>query len=326
VIRHCRAGAPRHKLFRLRQKPNRLGAKDGERPSPRRGGRVSAPGGCRMKRLLSKILTDPRPLRVVLARRLIRWLRPPAYVDRLAAGDVERPQYAYCIYQAAKLASLLGYPRISVIEFGCGGGNGLIDAEAHIQEVARLFPVEIELYGFDTGVGLPAPRDYRDMPHYFEAGLYQMDRVGLEGKLTRAKLVIGDVRETCATFFRDYSPAPIGCMFHDLDYYSATRDALMLLDADPAHFLPRIFNYFDDILGDDVWLCNEFTGERLAIDEFNRDHASQKFSKCDYLPLAYPDMRWPHQIYAYHDFRHPKYNDFVAGKEQHFFAQVIELR
>jgi hypothetical protein len=40
----------------------------------------------------------------------------------------------------------------------------------------NLFCVDIELYGFDSGSGLPPPLDYRDMPHYFRAGLYEMDR------------------------------------------------------------------------------------------------------------------------------------------------------
>jgi len=48
-------------------------------------------------------------------------------------------------------------------------------------------------YGFDSGSGLPPPRDYRDMPYYFRAGLYQMDRQALERNLKLAKLVIGDV-------------------------------------------------------------------------------------------------------------------------------------
>ena len=37
--------------------------------------------------------------------------------------------------------------------------------------------------------------------------------------------------------------------------------------------------YFDDIIGDDTWLCNEFTGERLAIREFNQEHRSKKICK-----------------------------------------------
>jgi hypothetical protein len=262
--------------------------------------------------LLLKILTYPAPLRVALARRFIKQFSLFSYEDRISVGAIDRPHYGYCIFQAAKLASLLGCPKISVIEFGCGGGNGLLNAEMHISEVMKIFPIEIELYGFDSGSGLPPPRDYRDMPHYFQGGLYEMDRKSLERKLKRAKLIIGDVKDGCATFLREHDPAPIGCMFHDLDYYSSTRDALAYLDAGASHFLPRVFMYFDDIIGNNVWLCNEFTGERLAIAEFNQKHETQNISKNYSAPKQY----WSDQIYIYHDFDHPKYNDFVAGKEQ----------
>jgi hypothetical protein len=145
------------------------------------------------------------------------------YRDRLFVNAVKRAHYAHCIYEAAQLASRLTYPKVSVIEFGCGGGNGLLDAEMHIAEIAKIFPLNIELYGFDTGTGLPPGEDYRDLLHYFRTGQFQMH-----------------VKDTCKTFFADYDPAPIGCVFHDLDFYSSTRDALTLFDADNAHFLPRV--------------------------------------------------------------------------------------
>jgi hypothetical protein len=256
-----------------------------------------------VKRLLLKALPYPMPLRARVARGLIRRFSLFPYEDRMAIGAVDRPPYGYCIFQAAKLAKALGYRKISVIEFGCGGGNGLLVAEAHIAQVAKLFQLDVELYGFDMGSGLPSPRDYRDMPYYFRSGLYEMDRQSLGPKLKRAKLIIGDVEHTCATFIRDYNPAPIGCMLHDLDYYSSTSAALALLDSGSSHFLPRVFMYFDDIIVDnDAWLCTDFTGERLAIEEFNRTHGSQKISKNYYLPLRYRDQRWPEQIYVYHDF------------------------
>jgi hypothetical protein len=119
---------------------------------------------------------------------------------------------------------------------------------------------------------------------------------------------------TCRT--QEYKPAPIGCVFYDLDYYSSTRDALTLFDSEPSYFLPRVFMYFDDIVGDDTWLCNEFTGERLAIGEFNQTHQSKKISKNYYVANVYPHSWWSNLIYIYHDFEHPRYNDFVADKEQ----------
>jgi hypothetical protein len=140
--------------------------------------------------LLLKALTHRAPLRSVLARRFVKQFSLFSYEERLSIEAVDRPNYGYCIFQAARLASLLKYPRISVIEFGCGGGNGLLNAELHIKEVMKIFPVNIDLYGFDREKGLPPPVDYRDMPYYFRAGFYEMDRSLLERQLKRAKLVI----------------------------------------------------------------------------------------------------------------------------------------
>jgi hypothetical protein len=279
-----------------------------------------------IKGLLFKILTYPLPLRVAIARRMLKKLPLLSYEDRLSIGLTDRQNYGYCIFQAAKLATLLGYPRISVIEFGCGGGNGMLSAEAHIAEIMKIFPVEIELYGFDAGSGLPNPRDYRDMPYYFKVGLYRMDRQSLERKLERGRLVIGDVSDTCATFFEKYNPAPIGCMFHDLDFYSSTADALRILDSDSSHYLPRVFMYFDDIIGGDLWACNKFTGERLAIAEFNQKHGARKICKNYYLPLRYPTASWSHEVFIYHDFEHPRYNDFIAQEDQIAHEKDIRLR
>ena len=66
-------------------------------------------------------------------------------------GLVPRPHYAYCMYQAARLAMLLGIPRISVLEFGVAGGNGLIVIEQHAGWIQRELGVNLEVYGFDTG-------------------------------------------------------------------------------------------------------------------------------------------------------------------------------
>ncbi len=275
-----------------------------------------------MKNILLRFAKSQRPLRSILAKQVLKRFRLLSYADRLYF--VDRPHYAHCIFHAAKLAHSLKYPKMSVIEFGCGGGNGLINAESHITEVMKIFPVEIELYGFDLGSGLPQPKDYRDMPYYFRHGLYRMDRTNLEKKLTRAKLVIGAVEDTCATFFKDYDPAPVGCIFHDLDFYSSTCAALKLQDAESSCFLPRVLMYFDDIIGNnETWLCNEFTGERLAIQEFNRDHDMRKISKDYYLPTKYPSQFWVEHMYVYHDFAHPKYNDFVADEEQNLHQRDI---
>lgn len=279
-----------------------------------------------MKSRVLSYVFRPEPLRIMLARKLIKTFKLLSYEERVAIGAVERPTYAYCIFQAAKLASLLNYKKISILEFGCGGGNGLAVAEKHILEVERIFDVKLELYGFDMGSGLPKPRDYRDIPHYFKGGLYRMDIDAVQRKLKLAKLVIGDVKETCATFFEKYNPAPIGCILQDLDYYSSTLDSFSIFDAEPINFLPRVFMYFDDIVGGDVWLSNDYTGERLAIDEFNEKHKLQKICQNYYL-LEECRIPWfSSMIRIYHDFQHPRYNDYIASSEQLEIENRIKLK
>src|SRR5208282_5604443 len=132
--------------------------------------------------------------------------------------------------------------------------------------------------------------------------------------------------DTCAAFFDEHDPAPIGCVFHDLDFYSSTSAALTLFDAGASHFLPRVFMYFDDIIGDDIWLCNEFTGERLAIDEFNQNRINKKIAQNRAVQYQYPYGRWAHQIYIYHDFEHPRYNEFIGEKAQIAHEVGIKLK
>ncbi len=273
-----------------------------------------------------KVLTYPRSLRAALARKIVRRLSLFSYRDRLFANAVDRPHYGHCIFEAAQLATRLGYPTMSVVEFGCGGGNGLLNAEMHIAEISKILPIKIELYGFDTGEGLPQAEDYRDLMHYFRPGQFQMQANTLQTRLRLAKLVLGNVKDTCKTFFSDYNPAPIGAIFHDLDFYSSTRDALTLFDGEARYFLPRVFMYFDDVIGDNTWLANEHVGEQLAITEFSQSHPSKKIVANRYLPLKYYDAGWVHQIYNYHDFAHPDYTSFVGAEEQVGHEANIRLR
>jgi hypothetical protein len=176
--------------------------------------------------------------------------------------------------------------------------------------------IEIDVYGFDTGEGLPSPTDYRDLPFAWKKGFYRMDFSELQKKLRFAKLVIGDVRETIAHFFNDYNPAPIAAVLWDLDYYSSTIAALRLFDADDEHLLPRVFNYFDDIVGSNIELHSDYIGERLAINEFNSLHERRKFCPAYRLICDKYIETWYHQIYVLHLFEHKRYNDFVGNENQ----------
>src|SRR5262245_49184055 len=147
-----------------------------------------------------------------LAIKLIRKLQIGSYKQRVLLGAVDRPHYAYCVYNAAVLARKLGYQRISVLEFGVAGGNGLINLEYHAQEVSRLLSIDVDIYGFDTGEGLPEPVDHRDLPYHWKKGFYRMDVPKLKSKLKKATLVLGCIENTSLNFFEKYTPAAIGAV------------------------------------------------------------------------------------------------------------------
>ena len=109
----------------------------------------------------------------------------------------------------------------------------MLDLEFIAAEVERLSGVMIDVYGFDTGHGLPRPKDDRDLPQLWREGQFGMDVGALQKRLTRAKLILGPVSETVPTFI-DAGPAPVGFVVFDLDYYSSTIDAFRLFDAEAA--------------------------------------------------------------------------------------------
>jgi len=74
--------------------------------------------------------------------------------------------------------------------------------------------------------------------------------------------------------------------------------------------LPRVQCYLDDILGYTFGDCN---GERLAIAEFNAEHANRKFSQVYGLRcLVSPEQmneQWTEKMYLAHLMDHPRYAD-----------------
>ena len=239
-----------------------------------------AAGLSRLLRQLAHRLIDPMPLRVHLTRQIIELLQLGSYRERLVLDLVPRPHYGFCVYHAALLAAMLGHRRISVIEFGVAGGNGLVNLEEHGCEVERVTGVACEIYGFDTGRGLPPPTDWRDLPYLWKEGFYDCDVERLRQRLSTAQLVLGDVAETVKDFVAR-NPAPIGAVMVDLDLYSSTAAALKMFQDPSVNCLPRVFFYLDDITGEPLQAYNEYTGELLAIREFNEASPQRKFARLD---------------------------------------------
>jgi hypothetical protein len=256
-----------------------------------------------------------RPEYVV--RQIIRKFSLGSLDFRLAMQACDRPQYAFGVKQAIDLAAKLKLPRVSVIEFGVAAGAGLLVLEAYAEELGRRAGIEVEVYGFDTGYGLPAASDYRDLGYVWKRGAYQMDVDGLKAKLKSARLVLGDIRETLAEFLRGEEHAPVGFISFDLDYYSSTRAAFQVFEGPDSGILPRTICYFDDIISDGHQLHCDRVGELLAIREFNEQQQGGE-DKPVLAPagildanLLFPAL-WMQQIWVYHRFRHRDYNIYIG--------------
>jgi hypothetical protein len=235
-------------------------------------------------------------------------------------GISTRPQYLWPLLQAAGSARALGIPRIAALEFGVAGGNGLLALERAAEAVTALLDTEVDIYGFDSGGGMPAPVDHRDAPWLIQPAYFDMDEAALRARLGRAELVLGDVAETVPAWARS-DHAPIGFIAFDLDYYSSTVAALGTVEGDPERLIPRVPCYFDDIFG---FAWSDFAGPRAAIDEFNASHDSRKIGKIHGLRFELPgdefQQQWHEKMYVVHLFDHPRYDENEGRLDERWFA------
>jgi len=238
------------------------------------------------------------------------WAVVAEQFGRLLDGPAgARPNYLWSVLHAADVAARTGTDAISVVELGVAGGNGLVALDRAALAASDALGVEIAVFGFDTGTGLPASDDVRDAPFLMEAGDFPMDPDRLRGRLERAELVLGPVAETLPDFLAAEHP-PVGFASYDLDYYTSTRDALGLLRGEPRSCLPRVLCYFDDTHG---YPWGDHNGARLAIAEFNEEEHGRKLDQIHglkyLLPQAERNQRWAEATYLAHLFDHPRYNE-----------------
>lgn len=240
---------------------------------------------------------------------------PVPFTWKLEFDAFARSQYAFGVHQAAVAASRLGLEGISVLEFGVGAGRGLLALEEYASKTTRLTGIRISVVGFDRRDGLPRSTDYRDSPYIWSEGFFQMDELALRARLKHAQLILGDVSETVPAFVNAATLPPIGFIAFDLDYYSSTVHALQVLHCRSDQKLPRVYCYFDDTIGDCTELHSPFTGELLAISEFNQADASLKIAPINGLRHKRIIQRpWNQSMYVAHSFSHPSYNRPV-GRE-----------
>jgi hypothetical protein len=220
-----------------------------------------------------------------------------------------RQQHAYGILRAADEAAARGLPGVTVVELGVGGGAGLMNLCELARRIAKLTGIEISVVGFDTGVGMPPPQDYRDHPELYQSGWFPMDQQKLKAGLPGfGRLILGPVEETVPRFLEELSVrSPIGFVTLDVDYYSSSVHALKLLLGRADGYLPVFPMYVDDIA---MATHNPACGELLALQEFNAANRNRIVVFHDQLLHArvFKHAEWLSHMYNVHVLDHPERN------------------
>lgn len=223
---------------------------------------------------------------------------------KVAFDLVARRPLAFGLLRAADWAKECGIDRITAIELGVANGAGLMNMCNIAARVTKATGVSFDIVGFDSGTGMPPPKDYRDHPEFYGTGDFPMEnRDFLQKQLSsNATIVIGNVADTVRSFLEEC--AAIGFISVDLDYYHSTVEGLKLLDAVPEKYLPWVVMYFDDVAYD---RHNPFCGELAAIEDFNVAHSSRKIAKFNVLrqQRLFQRATWIEHMYVAHILDHP---------------------
>lgn len=263
---------------------------------------------------LNKALLSSTPIRIYLIRSIVRKFDIGSFKFQTDIDAHLYPGYAYCMYSAAIQAKSLGITKISAIEFGVAGGAGLIAMEKYSHKIKSELGVDISIFGFDTGSGMPKPKDYRDQGYFWYETEFRMDYESLKKSLTNTSLLIGNVSETVAQFIQNYEVPPIGFIAFDLDYFSSTKSSFEIFKNEHHLFLPRVEAYMDDICSTELLYASTETGVLAAINEFNSKNTEIKILRKEGVScFRYIPEYWNNKIFALHRFSHPLYSSSVIG-------------
>lgn len=237
---------------------------------------------------------------------------------------IARKEYAFCIYKAAKLAKMLDLKSVTVIEFGVAGGAGLLNMCYLAEKITKATGIEIKIFGFDTGEGMPPAIDYRDLPEFFTVGDFPpVNQEKLIKSLPpNAKLILGNIKETASEFLSTITKdSPIGFVAVDVDYYSSAKDCFKIFLDDPEKYLPMTLIWLDDI---GILTSNPWVGEELAVNEFNAENTYRKIHPYTFLrdSRIFKKASWLRCVYAMQTLDHPWRNlDHKSAKSR----QVLVL-
>ena len=247
--------------------------------------------------LLKRIIGYEKPLRVALL----------AYLS--LKFKTFKPHYESILYEGCLEAKKLGINQVSAIELGVAGGAGIISLEKYKKKIEKVLDINIDIYGFDMGSGLPKIEADEDLPYLWRAGLYKLDKVALEKKIN-SKIFYGDVKNTLDDFIK-INKNNICCIFFDLDLYTSTINFLNQIPKIKDHLLPRVLCYFDDVYVFENYI-NQFNGVFKAIDEFNKNFSDFKLG---HSVDHFKDFKFPlakTSIYTLHCFKNHLYKKYIG--------------
>lgn len=222
---------------------------------------------------------------------------------------ITRPEYGFGIKNAFEIASEEGTKKILLIEFGCAAGQGLYTMLEIANKLSKIYGIEFEIIGFDTGVGMPPPIDFRDHPEMYRLGDFPKQNLNYKSLPKKITIKLGNVKDTLGDFINsklleDYK---IGFVAIDLDYYSSTVDALEIFLSDKEKYISKVVVHFDDIKDIDH---NDYCGEKLAIKEFNLKDFPRKLCKMNLLKNQryFKNAPYLELMYYCHIFDHERRN------------------
>lgn len=274
------------------------------------------------RRIFSERLAEPLHLNLLS----IPVLAFGSFRMKVAWDLVVRQQYAFGALEAADIAKACGLSAVTLIEIGVASGGGLINLAVIAERVSKETGIRCEVHGFDSGVGMPAPVDYRDHPDLYTQGDFTMNAEALRAILPAGcELHLGPLRATIPRFLERVGPAaPIGFVALDVDYWSSTVQALELFQGKPEQYLPRTVVYVDDIALDGH---NSAAGASLAISEFNQAMSRRRLERHAFLEnrRIFRRPAWIKQTMFLHVLDHPKRSEPAPAASRRYIENPYLL-
>jgi hypothetical protein len=239
------------------------------------------------------------------------------YKTKIAFDLVVRQQYAYSLLKTAELARGQGLTSVTVIEFGVAAGAGLVNICEISRKITKLTGVDFQIFGFDSGKGMPPARDHRDHPEIFSEGSFPLVNHSalMQALPPNARLILGDIEETLPPFLHKLSAnSPMGFVVIDVDYYRSAKECLNVFLGAADNYLPWTLVYLDDTGFESA---NPWAGELLAVREFNEENEMRKihiFAGLRHKRL-FKHTSWFDQIYLLHVLDHERRNVSGAPRE-----------